>query len=84
MRGVANAAKALGSGRERVNPMKYLRDDEDPATLYVLASKGGAPSNPDWYRNMTAAGKTTIEVGTETFDVTVFEPSKPRRRAVRK
>ena len=36
----------------------------------VFASKGGAPTNPDWYRNLVAHPGARVEVGTETFDVT--------------
>ena len=61
------------SGRDYVNPMMYLPDDDDPGTVYVFASKGGAPTHPDWYRNLTAAGAAEVEVGTETYPVTVIE-----------
>ncbi len=61
------------SGKEAVNPVMYLASDDDPATIYVFASKGGAPTHPDWYWNMTEAGRATVEVGTETYDVTVRE-----------
>ena len=61
------------SGREYVNPMMYLPDERDDKTIYVFASKGGAPSNPDWYYNLTAAGEGTIERGTETYRVAVRE-----------
>jgi deazaflavin-dependent oxidoreductase (nitroreductase family) len=61
------------SGREYVNPMMYLPDDADNDTIYVFASKGGAPSNPDWYYNLTALGETIVERGTETYPVTVRE-----------
>ncbi len=61
------------SGREFVNPVMYLADDSDPATIFVFASKAGAPTHPDWYWNMTEAGRATVEVGTETYDVTVRE-----------
>jgi deazaflavin-dependent oxidoreductase (nitroreductase family) len=61
------------SGTEYVNPVMYLAADDDPATIYVFASKGGAPTNPDWYVNMTEAGSATVEVGTETYDVSVAE-----------
>ncbi|HET7901168.1 MAG TPA: nitroreductase family deazaflavin-dependent oxidoreductase [Candidatus Nanopelagicales bacterium] len=60
------------SGRESVNPVMYMPSD-DPQTIYVFASKGGAPTHPDWYWNMTEAGRATVEVGTETYDVTVRE-----------
>jgi deazaflavin-dependent oxidoreductase (nitroreductase family) len=61
------------SGRVYVNPMMYLPDDADNGTIYVFASKGGAPSNPDWYYNLTALGEGTVERGTETYPVSVRE-----------
>jgi deazaflavin-dependent oxidoreductase (nitroreductase family) len=61
------------SGREYVHPMMYLADDADDDTIYVFATKGGAPSNPDWYYNLTTAGRGTVERGTETYPVTVRE-----------
>jgi deazaflavin-dependent oxidoreductase (nitroreductase family) len=61
------------SGKESVNPVMYLADGSDAATIFVFASKAGAPTHPDWYWNMTEAGRATVEVGTETYDVTVRE-----------
>jgi deazaflavin-dependent oxidoreductase (nitroreductase family) len=61
------------SGREYVNPMMYLPDEADSDTIYVFASKGGQPSNPDWYYNLTAAGEGIVERGAETYPVTVSE-----------
>jgi len=51
----------------------YLADDTDAATIYVFPSKGGAPTHPDWYYNLTFAGVARVEVGTETYAVTVSE-----------
>ena len=61
------------SGREYITPMMYLRDEADADTIYVFATKGGAPTNPDWYYNLVSAGDATIERGTETYSVTVRE-----------
>ncbi|WP_157121035.1 nitroreductase/quinone reductase family protein [Nocardia miyunensis] len=61
------------SGRESVTPTMYMADDQDPDLIYVFASKAGAPTNPDWYYNLTAAGSAEIERGTETYPVTVGE-----------
>jgi deazaflavin-dependent oxidoreductase (nitroreductase family) len=61
------------SGREYVNPTMYLPHDTEPEIIYVFATKGGAPSNPDRYYNLTAAGEGTVERGTETYPVTVRE-----------
>ena len=47
------------SGREYVTPMMYLPHDTAPDSIYVFATKGGAPTNPDWYYNLTVAGDGT-------------------------
>ncbi len=39
------------SGQEHVNPVAYTRNGNQ---LAVIASKGGAPTNPDWYYNILA------------------------------
>jgi deazaflavin-dependent oxidoreductase (nitroreductase family) len=54
------------SGAERVNPLVYQPLDDGYA---VFASKGGQPTNPDWYHNLVAHPETTVEVGTETVPV---------------
>lgn len=61
------------SGRESVAPMMYLADENDPSTIYVFASKAGAPTNPDWYYNLTTAGTGEVERGTDKYAVTVRE-----------
>ncbi|GAB2685575.1 nitroreductase family deazaflavin-dependent oxidoreductase [Nocardia thraciensis] len=61
------------SGREFVTPMMYLPAERDPETVYVFASKAGAPTNPDWYYNLTVSGKAEVEIGTEQYPVTVAE-----------
>lgn len=61
------------SGREYVIPVMYLPDDDDADTIYVFASKAGAPSNPDWYYNLLAAGHSTVERGSESYPVSVRE-----------
>ena len=42
------------SGREYVNPMMYLPHETDDDIIYVFATKGGLPTNPDWYYNLIA------------------------------
>jgi deazaflavin-dependent oxidoreductase (nitroreductase family) len=70
------------SGREYVTPMMYLPDDGETDTVYVFASKAGAPSNPDWYYNLTAAGEGTVERGTGTYRVAVRELSGDERNRI--
>src|SRR5690349_9443509 len=38
------------SGRQYEAPTMYLAHETDPDVIYVFASKGGAPTDPDWYR----------------------------------
>lgn len=61
------------TGRDLVTPTMYLADEQDPAVVYIFASKAGAPTNPDWYYNLTTAGKADAEIGTETYPVIVTE-----------
>ena len=60
------------SGTERINPMMYLPGDTADS-LYVFASKAGAPTSPDWYYNLVASGTGSVEVGTDSYPVTVEE-----------
>ena len=80
------------SGKERVNPMMYQAVGDAYA---VFASKGGAPSNPDWYHNLVANPEATIEVGGITVEVrariaegverdTIWETQKERYPRVRR
>ena len=55
------------SGRRHTTPTMYLRDGD---RLLVFASKGGAPTHPDWYHNLVAHPQVTVEVGTETYNAT--------------
>ena len=61
------------SGTEHVVPLMYMADEADPNTIYIFASKAGAPTHPAWYRNLMAADGTRVELGDETYDVKVTE-----------
>lgn len=67
------------TGKQSVTPMMYLPDDDDARTVYVFASKAGAPTNPAWYYNLVTAGAAQVEVGSETFDVAVTEVTGDER-----
>jgi len=64
------------SKQERINPVAYVRDGE---RYVVIASKGGAPTNPDWYYNIVANPELTVEVGTEIFQVRAKVAEEPER-----
>lgn len=64
------------SGAERVTPLAYFKDGDNYA---IFASKGGAPTHPAWYHNLLANPETTIEVGTDTLEVTASEAQGAER-----
>ena len=53
------------SGTEYVNPLAYQRLSDD--SVAVFASKGGAPTTPDWFYNLVAHPAVKVEIGTKTF-----------------
>ena len=68
------------SGIERVNPLAYQRLGAD--SVAVFASKGGAPTNPDWFHNVVANPNTTVEIGTERYDVTARVATGDERQRI--
>ncbi|HEY4346909.1 MAG TPA: nitroreductase family deazaflavin-dependent oxidoreductase [Gaiellaceae bacterium] len=54
------------SGTERINPLAY---QDVGGSLAVFASKGGAPTTPDWFYNLVANPEVTVEVGATTHRV---------------
>jgi deazaflavin-dependent oxidoreductase (nitroreductase family) len=53
------------SGRRRTTPIVYTTDGD---RIVVIASKGGAPTSPDWYHNLVAHPEVTVELPSETFE----------------
>jgi len=68
------------SGIERVNPLAYQRIRDD--SVAIFASKGGAPTNPDWYHNLVANPSASIEIGTQRYDVTARVASGDERQRI--
>lgn len=64
------------TGTPYVSPLMYLPDGD---RYVIFASKGGAPSDPEWYRNLEADPAATIEVGTETIPVRATVVTGPER-----
>lgn len=66
------------SGQPRIAPLVYTTDGD---RLVIIASKGGAPTNPDWFANLVANPVATVEVGTERFQVqaTITEEAERQR-----
>ncbi len=58
------------------NPVAYTKDGDK---YVIIASKAGAPTNPDWYYNMVANPEVTVEVGTERFQAHATIPEGEER-----
>ena len=58
------------SGEKRTTPLVSSLDGD---RLVIAASYGGADKNPDWYHNVVANPRVTVEVGTEKFEATAKE-----------
>jgi deazaflavin-dependent oxidoreductase (nitroreductase family) len=67
------------SSLERVNPMMYLNLDD---RIYVFASKAGADTSPDWFHNLVATPRVSVEMGTETFEATAAVLAEPDRSRI--
>jgi deazaflavin-dependent oxidoreductase (nitroreductase family) len=67
------------TGTARTSPLVHTRDGD---RYVIIASKGGAPTHPDWYHNVKANPRVTLEVGTETFeaDAEVLDDGPERDR----
>ena len=55
------------TGTERVTPVSCFPQSE--GRFAIVASNGGARTNPDWYFNLKAHPEIYVEFGTETFAV---------------
>jgi deazaflavin-dependent oxidoreductase (nitroreductase family) len=51
------------SGQPRTIPLLHLADAQN---IVVVASQGGLPENPQWYRNLLADPDVTVQFGTTT------------------
>ena len=65
------------SGTERTMPLAYTRDGD---RYVIVASKGGARTNPAWYHNLRARPEVTVEVGADKFRVRASPVDGDERR----
>jgi deazaflavin-dependent oxidoreductase (nitroreductase family) len=52
------------SGKVHTTPVMYLREGD---RVFIFASKGGAPTHPDWYHNLVAHPDVTVEIEDKTY-----------------
>ncbi|HEV7865014.1 MAG TPA: nitroreductase family deazaflavin-dependent oxidoreductase [Acidimicrobiia bacterium] len=65
------------SGRPRVNPLVYRPHGDG---FVVFATFAGSPEDPQWYRNLMADRRATVEIGTDTIKVTARLADGDERR----
>ncbi|HEY2597830.1 MAG TPA: nitroreductase family deazaflavin-dependent oxidoreductase [Candidatus Dormibacteraeota bacterium] len=65
-------SKGAKSGAVHESPIVYSRDGDK---YVIVASKGGAPTNPSWYHNLKAHPEVTVEIGGEKFKARAREAS---------
>jgi len=71
----------LGAKSGKVRKIALMRVEHD-GEYALVASMGGAPTNPGWYANLVAAPNVvTVQDGPEPFDVTVHEVFGDERAA---
>jgi deazaflavin-dependent oxidoreductase (nitroreductase family) len=67
------------SGRPRTTPMMFHRDGD---RLLVIASNVGAPRHPEWYLNLVADPRVTVEMGEERYPAVARSITGPEREPV--
>jgi deazaflavin-dependent oxidoreductase (nitroreductase family) len=64
------------SGLARTSPVVHTTEGGD---VIIIASKAGAPSHPDWYRNLKATPTVTVELPGETYQAEAIEATGEER-----
>jgi deazaflavin-dependent oxidoreductase (nitroreductase family) len=64
------------SGSRRTTPLVYSKDGD---RIVIIASKGGASTNPAWYHNLVAHPEVTVELPGEKFDARASEATGDER-----
>ena len=68
--------KGRKTGTERTTPLVYLPEGD---RVIVFASKGGAPDDPDWYKNLVVNPDVTVEVGDQKYAARAVVITGPER-----
>lgn len=72
------ATTGRSSGKPHTTPLIYSKTDD--GNFVLVASRGGTPDHPDWYKNLVADPNVSIRVATETYDARA-RTAAPEERA---
>ena len=67
------------SGVAHTTPLSYY---EDQGRFVVAGSAAGAPSEPQWFRNLRRAERAVIEVGSQRLNVTISIAEPDERKVL--
>jgi len=56
--------RGRNSGNETTTPLIFGLDGDNPV---IVASKGGAPDHPGWYKNLSKTPEVGVQIKGETF-----------------
>jgi deazaflavin-dependent oxidoreductase (nitroreductase family) len=71
--------KGRRSGKDVTNPLIFREYD---GRYLIVASKGGAPEQPDWYRNLKADPNVTVQIRGDTFRATARDATPAEKPAM--
>ena len=66
------------TGEPRVSPLLYLREGN---RVVLVASQGGAATNPMWYLNLKANPAVSVQIKDETLYLTARDATEAERTA---
>jgi proline iminopeptidase len=68
--------KGRKSGLDRTVPLIYDRDGANPV---IVASKGGAPDHPGWFKNLVSTPEAEVQILRDRFPVRAREAEGEER-----
>jgi deazaflavin-dependent oxidoreductase (nitroreductase family) len=67
------------SGQHYIKPLIYGNFGGE---IVIVASKGGADSHPEWYRNILSGETLDVQIATQAFEASWREPDGDERHQV--
>jgi F420H(2)-dependent quinone reductase len=64
------------TGRQRVSPLLYLREGD---RVVLIASQGGAATNPMWYLNLKANPEVSVQIKDEVLRLRARDATEAER-----